>query len=63
MKVYIVREGRSVQIYLVIPKWKTAFLAANRRRILGWGKSLPEAIERLGGVSEKLAVLNELSKQ
>jgi hypothetical protein len=62
MKIYIIREGRSVQMYVVIPKWKAAFLAANRRKIMGWGKNLPEAIDRLGGVAEKLAVLHELSK-
>ena len=63
MKIYIIREGRSVQLYVVIPKWKAAFLAVNRRKIIGWGKNLPEAIDRLGGVAEKLAVLHELSKK
>jgi hypothetical protein len=50
-------------MYVVIPKWKSAFLAINRRKIMGWGKNLPEAIDRLGGVAEKLAVLHELSKK
>jgi hypothetical protein len=61
MKIYIIREARSVQLYVVIPKWKGAFLTTNRRKILGWGRTLPEAVARLGSLAEKLAVLHELS--
>jgi len=31
--------------------------------LLAWGDSLTEAVDRLGGIAEKLAVLDALSKK
>jgi hypothetical protein len=61
MRIYIVREGRSIEFYVVAAKWKAAFLAGKHRKILAWGRTLPEAVKRLGGVAEKLAILSALA--
>ena len=63
MRVYIVRERKSVEFYAVAPHRRAAFLVEKRRKILAWGTSLTEAVDRLGGVAEKLAVLEALSKK
>ena len=63
MRVYIVRERKSVEFYAVAPHRRAVFLVEKRRKILAWGNSLTEAVDRLGGVAEKLAVLEALSKK
>jgi hypothetical protein len=63
MRVYIVRERKSIQFYAVAPHRRAAFLVEKRGKILAWGNSLTEAVDRLGGVAEKLAVLEALSKK
>ena len=63
MRVYIIRERKSIELYVVASQWKAAFLADKRGKILAWGNGLPEAVGRLGGLAEKLAVLEELSKK
>jgi hypothetical protein len=63
MRVYIIRERKSIQLYAVAPHRRAAFLVEKRGKILAWGNSLPEAVARLGGVAEKLAVLDALSKK
>ena len=63
MRIYIVRERQSIRLYGVTADRKAAFLAEKGRKILAWGNSLPEAVARLGGVAEKLAVLDALSKK
>jgi hypothetical protein len=62
MTIYIIRERKQIRVYSVAPDRKTAFLVEKRRKILAYGNSLPEAVARLGGLSEKLALLHELSK-
>jgi hypothetical protein len=62
MTVYIIRERNRIRIYAADPDQEAAFLAEKKRKILASGDSLEDAVSRLGGVSEKLDVLNELSK-
>jgi hypothetical protein len=63
MRVYIIRERKSVQLYAVAPHRRAVFQVEKRGKILAWGNSLPEAVDRLGGIAEKLAVLDALSKK
>jgi hypothetical protein len=63
MTVYIIRERKKIQLYSVAPDQEAAFLAEKRRTILASGDSLSEAVTKLGGVSEKLDVLYQLSSE
>jgi len=62
MTVYIIREGRQLQLYAVAADHRALFLARKGRRILAWGDSLPQALARLS-LTKKLALLRELSKE
>jgi len=62
MRIYIIREGRRLELYAVSTELRPLFLARKGRRILAWGESLPQAIARLP-LPQKLAVLRELSKK
>jgi hypothetical protein len=62
MTIYIIRERKQIRVYSVAPEQRTVFLVEKRRKILGYGNSLPEAVARLGGLAEKLSLLHELSK-
>ena len=64
MTVYIIRERKQIRIYAVAPDQESTFLAEKKRRnILASADSLPEAVARLGGLSAKLDILEELSKK
>jgi hypothetical protein len=62
MRIYIIREGRRLELYAVAADHRALFLARKGRRILAWGESLPQAVARLP-LPQKLAVLRELSKK
>ena len=62
MAVYIIRERKALHIYSVLPDQEAAFLAEKKRNILASGDSLEDAVSRLGALSDKLDVLNMLSK-
>jgi hypothetical protein len=61
MRIYIIREGRRLELYAVSTELRPLFLARKGRRILAWGDSLTAAVARLP-LSGKLALLQELSK-
>lgn len=63
MTIYIIRERRKIQVYEVTPDQRAAFLVEKKRTILASGATLDEAVARLGGLSEKLDILDELSKE
>jgi len=63
MTIYIIRERKQIQIYSVAPDQEAVFLAEKKRKILASGDSLSEAVTRLGGLSEKLDILDKLSKE
>ena len=62
MRIYIIREGRRLELYTVSTELRPLFLARKGRRILAWGESLPQAVAQLP-LPQKLAVLRELSKK
>jgi hypothetical protein len=62
MTVYIIRERKQIRIYSVEADQEVAFLAEKKRKILASGDSLEDAVSRLGALSDKLEVLNALSK-
>jgi hypothetical protein len=47
----------------VAPDLEAAFLAEKKRMILASGNSLPEAVSRLGRLTDRLEILNELSRE
>ena len=63
MTVYIIRERKKIRIYAVAPDQEAAFLAEKKRKILAAGDSLSEAVSRLGGLTERLNILDELTKE
>jgi hypothetical protein len=63
MTIYIIRERRKIQVYEMAPDLEEAFLAEKKPKILASGDSLSEAITRLGGLTERLNILDELSKE
>ena len=63
MTVYIIRERKQLQVYSVAPDQEAAFLAKKKRKILASGVTLDEAVAKLEGLSEKLDILDELSKE
>jgi hypothetical protein len=63
MTVYIIRERKQLQVYSVAHDQETAFLAEKKRKILASGVTLDEAVAKLEGLSEKLDILDELSKE
>jgi hypothetical protein len=63
MPIYIIRERRKIQVYEVTPDQEAAFLAEKKRMILASGNSLPEAVAKLKALSEKLDILDELSRE
>jgi hypothetical protein len=63
MTIYIIRKRRQLQIYSVTPDQQAAFLAEKKHKILASGNSLPEAVAKLKALSEKLDILDELSRE
>jgi len=63
MTIYIIRDRKKIQVYSVLPDQEAAFLAEKKRKILASGDTLDEAVARLGGLSEKLDILDKLSKE
>ena len=63
MTIYIIRDRKKIQVYSVLPDQEAAFLAEKRRKILASGDSLEDAVIRLSRLSEKLDLLDELSKE
>ena len=63
MTIYIIRERKKLQLYAVAPDQEVAFLAENKHKILAYGDSLCEAVSRLGRLTERLHILDELSKE
>jgi hypothetical protein len=63
MTVYIIRKRKKVQIYEVASDQEAVFVLENRRKLLASGDSLHAAVAGIKGLSEKLNILDELSKE
>jgi len=63
MTIYIIRERRKIQVYEVTPDQEAAFLAEKKRMILASGATLDEAVSRLGRLTDRLEILDELSRE
>lgn len=63
MTIYIIRERKQLQVYSVAPEQEAVFLTEKKRMILASGNSLSEAVSRLGRLTDRLDILDELSRE